>query len=41
MHNPDMVKGYCAEIHKRATGARPGHAPAELAAKAAKGKRNH
>lgn len=29
MHNPDMVKGYCAEIHKRATGARPGHAPGE------------
>lgn len=29
MKNPDMVKGYCAELHVRATGARPGHAPGE------------
>jgi len=27
---PDgMIKGLCAELHKRATGARPGHAPGE------------
>lgn len=31
---PDsMIKGYCAELHKAATGARPGHAPGEQAAK--------
>jgi len=36
---PDgMVKGLCAELHVRATGARPGQAPGEKAAAAAKGK---
>lgn len=24
---PKMAPGYCAELHKRATGATPGHAP--------------
>lgn len=33
---PEEVNGYCANLHKRATGAWPGHAPAELADKAAK-----
>lgn len=33
MHNPDMIKGYCAELHVRATGARPGHAPGETHSK--------
>lgn len=29
---PDrMIKGLCAELHKRATGATPGHAPGEHA----------
>ena len=26
-----MIKGLCAELHKRATGATPGHAPGEHA----------
>lgn len=31
---PDrMIKGLCAELHQRATGARPGHAPGESAGK--------
>lgn len=29
---PDIVKGLCSNLHQRATGARPGHAPAEQAA---------
>lgn len=33
---PDKVHGYCQDLHIRATGAPAGHAPAELAAKAAK-----
>lgn len=34
---PDgMIKGYCAELHKAATGATPGHAPGEQAAHEAK-----
>lgn len=28
---PNMIKGLCAELHKRATGATPGHAPGEQA----------
>lgn len=28
-----MIPGWCATLHKLATGATPGHAPAELAAK--------
>ena len=31
--SPDMVKGLCANLHRRNTGASPGHAPAELALK--------
>jgi hypothetical protein len=31
-----MVKGYCSNLHVRATGARPGHAPGEQAAHQAK-----
>ena len=26
---PGVVKGLCSNLHKRATGARPGHAPGE------------
>lgn len=26
---PEQVKGLCSNLHKRATGARPGHAPSE------------
>lgn len=26
---PHMVKGLCSNLHKRATGARPGNAPGE------------
>lgn len=33
---PDVVDGLCANLHHRATGAWPGHAPLELADKAAK-----
>ena len=36
---PDsMIKGYCSNLHARATGARPGHAPGEEAAHKATGK---
>lgn len=28
-----VIKGLCATLHKRATGARPGHAPGEQAGK--------
>lgn len=36
---PDqMIKGLCAELHKRATGFPPGHAPGEQAASDAKKK---
>lgn len=31
-----MIPGWCARLHKLATGASPGHAPAEEAAAAAK-----
>lgn len=27
--SPGIVKGLCSNLHKRATGARPGHAPGE------------
>lgn len=27
--SPGMVAGLCSNLHKRATGFRPGHAPAE------------
>ena len=27
--SPAIVKGLCSNLHKRATGARPGHAPGE------------
>ncbi|KMV23348.1 hypothetical protein [Mycobacterium heckeshornense] len=36
VHNPDVLAGLCSNLHKRATGARPGHAPGEQAAHAAK-----
>ena len=26
---PEIVKGLCSNLHQRATGARPGHAPGE------------
>jgi hypothetical protein len=26
---PDMINGLCSNLHKRATGARPGHAASE------------
>jgi hypothetical protein len=29
--NPTIVAGLCSNLHKRATGARPGHAPGEQA----------
>lgn len=32
-----MIHGYCSNLHVRATGARPGHAPGEEAARKAKG----
>lgn len=32
-----MVKGWCATLHKLATGASPGHAPGEEAAHKARG----
>ena len=35
--SPSIVKGLCSNLHKRATGARPGHAPGEEAAHKAKG----
>jgi hypothetical protein len=34
--SPAIVKGLCSNLHQRATGARPGHAPGEKAAEAAK-----
>jgi len=33
--DPKILHGLCSNLHVRATGARPGHAPAEVAAKAA------
>lgn len=27
--SPEIVKGLCSNLHQRATGARPGHAPTE------------
>ena len=33
--DPGMLHGLCANLHKRATGASPGHAPAEEAQKSA------
>lgn len=27
--SPNVVKGLCSNLHQRATGARPGHAPSE------------
>jgi hypothetical protein len=30
---PGIVKGLCSNLHQRATGARPGHAPGEEAAR--------
>lgn len=33
---PDIVKGLCSNLHQRATGARPGHAPGEQATHQAK-----
>jgi hypothetical protein len=33
-----MIPGWCATLHKLATGATPGHAPAEAAIAKAKGK---
>ena len=38
---PDIVNGLCSNLHVRATGARPGHAPAEEAARAAKKAAEH
>ena len=35
--SPGIVKGLCSNLHQRATGARPGHAPGEEAARKAKG----
>lgn len=29
--SPAIVKGLCSNLHRRATGARPGHAPGEQA----------
>lgn len=37
--SPGEVHGLCQNLHIRATGAPAGHAPAELAAKAAEGKK--
>jgi len=34
--SPGVVKGLCSNLHKRATGGRPGHAPAEEAEARAK-----
>lgn len=36
VHNPETLAGLCSNLHVRATGARPGHAPAEEAEKRAK-----
>ncbi|WP_076972100.1 hypothetical protein [Streptomyces sparsogenes] len=35
--SPGVVKGLCSNLHQRATGARPGHAPGEEASRKAKG----
>lgn len=35
--SPSIVKGLCSNLHQRATGARPGHAPGEEAAHRAQG----
>jgi hypothetical protein len=35
--SPGIVKGLCSNLHQRATGARPGHAPGEEAERKAKG----
>jgi hypothetical protein len=35
--SPGIIKGLCSNLHVRATGARPGHAPGEQAARHAKG----
>lgn len=35
--SPSVVKGICSNLHARATGARPGHAPGEESARQAKG----
>lgn len=35
--SPGVVHGLCSNLHVRATGARPGHAPGEEAARKAKG----
>jgi len=35
--SPGVVKGLCSNLHVRVTGARPGHAPGEEAARKAKG----
>lgn len=32
---PNMINGLCANLHREATGAMPGHAPGEEAGKAA------
>jgi len=32
-----MIDGWCSNLHQRATGARPGHAPGEEAIRKAKG----
>jgi hypothetical protein len=29
--SPSVVKGLCSNLHQRATGARPGHAPGDKA----------
>jgi len=39
--SPGIVKGLCSNLHKRATGARPGHAPGVEAAAAAAKKAAH
>jgi hypothetical protein len=35
--SPSMIHGLCSNLHQRATGARPGHAPGEEAERRAKG----
>jgi hypothetical protein len=35
--SPGIVKGLCSNLHVRATGGRPGHAPAEEAERKAQG----
>lgn len=37
--DPSVISGLCANLHKRNTGAVPGHAPAELAMKRAEAKK--